>query len=154
MSKNCKQPRRSKEFRRPRQPARWFLVGTVLAVASATTFAYFARWSSAKQPVTAPSVGASLDSASDFFPTIANQVSPSRRAPQGMVWIPGGEFSMGAMDPPASTEAGMHGAVDARPIHRVYVDGFWMDPTDITNEQFAKFVRATGYVTVAERKPR
>lgn len=43
---------------------------------------------------------------------------------------------------------------DARPIHRVYVDGFWMDKTDVTNEQFAKFVKATGYVTVAERKPR
>ena len=70
-----------------------------------------------------------------------------------MVWIPGGEFSMGAMDPPATTEAGMHGAADARPIHRVSVDGFWMDRTDVTNEQFAKFVRATGYVTVAERKP-
>src|SRR5262249_39052120 len=34
------------------------------------------------------------------------------------------------------------------------VDGFWMDKTDVTNEQFAKFVKATGYVTVAERKPR
>jgi formylglycine-generating enzyme required for sulfatase activity len=43
--------------------------------------------------------------------------------------------------------------VDARPIHRVYVDGFWMDQTDVTNEQFAKFVKATGYVTVAERRP-
>jgi formylglycine-generating enzyme required for sulfatase activity len=61
---------------------------------------------------------------------------------------------MGAMDPPASTEAGMHGATDARPIHRVYVDGFWMDKTDITNAQFAEFVKAAGYVTVAERKPR
>ena len=48
----------------------------------------------------------------------------------------------------------MHGAADARPIHRVYVDGFWMDQSDVTNDQFAKFVRATGYVTVAERKPR
>jgi formylglycine-generating enzyme len=36
----------------------------------------------------------------------------------------------------------------------VYVDGFWMDKTDVTNEEFEKFVRATGYVTVAERKPR
>lgn len=43
---------------------------------------------------------------------------------------------------------------DARPIHRVYVDGFWMDRTEVTNEQFALFVKATGYVTVAERKPR
>jgi formylglycine-generating enzyme required for sulfatase activity len=50
-----------------------------------------------------------------------------------MVWIPGGEFSMGALDPPATGEAAMHGAADARPIHRVYVDGFWMDRTDVTN---------------------
>jgi formylglycine-generating enzyme len=71
-----------------------------------------------------------------------------------MVWIPGGEFSMGALDPPATNTAGMHGAADARPIHRVYVDGFWMDRTDVTNDQFATFVKATGYVTVAERKPR
>ncbi len=43
---------------------------------------------------------------------------------------------------------------DARPIHRVQVDGFWMDVTEVTNAEFAKFVEATGYVTVAERKPR
>jgi formylglycine-generating enzyme required for sulfatase activity len=42
---------------------------------------------------------------------------------------------------------------DARPIHRVYVDGFWMDKTDVTNAQFERFVKATGYITVAERKP-
>lgn len=42
---------------------------------------------------------------------------------------------------------------DARPIHRVAVDGFWMDATEVTNEQFERFVKATGYVTVAERKP-
>jgi formylglycine-generating enzyme required for sulfatase activity len=43
---------------------------------------------------------------------------------------------------------------DARPVHRVALDGFWMDKTEVTNAQFAKFVDATGYVTVAERKPR
>jgi formylglycine-generating enzyme required for sulfatase activity len=43
---------------------------------------------------------------------------------------------------------------DARPIHPVRVDGFWMDATEVTNEQFARFAEATGYVTVAERKPR
>src|SRR5207253_1337566 len=42
---------------------------------------------------------------------------------------------------------------DAGPIHRVRVDGFWMDATAVTNEQFEKFVRATGYVTIAERTP-
>ena len=42
---------------------------------------------------------------------------------------------------------------DAVPVHRVYVDGFWIDRTEVTNEQFDRFVRATGYVTIAERTP-
>jgi len=88
-----------------------------------------------------------------FGPTIPNPGAATNAAPQGMVWIPGGEFSMGAMDPPAAGEVAMHGAADARPIHRVYVDGFWMDKTDVTNEEFARFVNATNYVTIAERKP-
>ena len=72
-----------------------------------------------------------------------------------MVWIPGGEFSMGAQDPPDMNDAvGMQATRDSRPIHRVYVDGFWMDKTEVTNDQFAAFVKATGYVTVAERTPR
>jgi formylglycine-generating enzyme required for sulfatase activity len=61
-----------------------------------------------------------------------------------MVWIPGGEFWMGS-DEPAFP--------DARPWHRVSVDGFWMDKTEVTNEQFERFVRETGYVTIAERVP-
>jgi len=71
-----------------------------------------------------------------------------------MAWIPGGEFSMGAQDPPGNDAVGMQATLDSRPIHRVYVDGFWMDETDVTNAQFAKFVKATRYVTVAERKPK
>ena len=42
---------------------------------------------------------------------------------------------------------------DAEPIHPVRVDGFWMDKTAVTNEQFGKFVKATGYITIAERTP-
>jgi len=42
---------------------------------------------------------------------------------------------------------------NAGPVHRVYVDGFWMDITAVTNEQFEKFVRSTNYVTIAERTP-
>jgi formylglycine-generating enzyme required for sulfatase activity len=71
-----------------------------------------------------------------------------------MVWIPGGEFSMGAADPPDMDNVGMKATEDARPVHRVYVDGFFMDKNDVTNAEFAKFVKATGYITVAERKPR
>ena len=42
---------------------------------------------------------------------------------------------------------------DEYPKHKVSVDGFWMDLTEVTNAQFSAFVRATGYVTTAERKP-
>lgn len=58
----------------------------------------------------------------------------------GMVWIPGGTFEMGSDE-----------FVDARPVHPVSVKGFWMDEHEVTNAQFAAFVKATGYKTVAER---
>jgi formylglycine-generating enzyme required for sulfatase activity len=70
-----------------------------------------------------------------------------------MAWIPGGEFSMGAADPRSLEHGGHEAMADARPIHRVYVDPFWMDRTEVTNEEFDRFVKATGYVTVAEQKP-
>ena len=70
---------------------------------------------------------------------------PDGPAPPGMVWIPGGTFRMG------TTERHPHFA-DA-PEHEVEVGGFWMDETEVTNAQFAEFVKATGYVTVAEQKP-
>lgn len=60
-----------------------------------------------------------------------------------MVWIPGGEFAMGSA----------HFA-DAQPVHKVAVDGFWMDATEVTNAAYTRFADATGYVTVAERVPR
>lgn len=61
---------------------------------------------------------------------------------------------MGAADPPDMNPVGMKATHDAQPIHRVYVDGFFMDKSDVTNAEFARFVKATDYVTVAERKPR
>src|SRR6516164_9142616 len=64
--------------------------------------------------------------------------------PPGMVWIPGGTFVRGSDNPQMR---------DAQPTHQVAVDGFWMDQTAVTNEQFARFVEATGYVTIAERVP-
>lgn len=67
----------------------------------------------------------------------------AEQGPTGMVWIPGGEFRMGSEDPLARP--------DERPVHRVRVDGFWLDETEVTNAQFAAFAKATGYRTVAER---
>jgi formylglycine-generating enzyme required for sulfatase activity len=95
-----------------------------------------------------------MDSGSPFLPTIANRTAAPAPPPRGMVWIPGGQFSMGAADAPDMDEVGMSATRDSRPIHRVYVDGFFMDETDVTNAQFAEFIKATGYVTVAERRPR
>jgi formylglycine-generating enzyme len=63
--------------------------------------------------------------------------------PDGMIWIPGGTFRMGS-DRHYPEEA---------PVHRVTVDGFWMDRYPVTNGQFREFVRATKHVTVAEIIP-
>ena len=64
-------------------------------------------------------------------------------AHSGMVFIPGGTFRMGS-DRHYPEEA---------PVHRVTVDGFWMDRTPVTNRQFKEFVKATGHVTFAEVAP-
>jgi formylglycine-generating enzyme required for sulfatase activity len=64
-------------------------------------------------------------------------------APEGMVWVPAGTFWMGSPDTFA----------DAKPVHEVQMSGFWMDRTEVTNAQFARFVEATGHVTLAEQEP-
>lgn len=63
----------------------------------------------------------------------------------GMTLIPGGSFEMGGDNEQASA--------DEYPKHKVTVDSFYMDVTEVTNAQFKKFVDATGYITTAERKP-
>ena len=87
-----------------------------------------------------------------YKPTIENKNNKPKDAPEGMVWIPGGEFSMGSKRESESLCSIGGITQDATPIHQVYVDGFWMDKTEVTNEQFKKFVDATGYVTVAEQQ--
>jgi formylglycine-generating enzyme required for sulfatase activity len=62
---------------------------------------------------------------------------------RSMVWIPAGTFSMGSDD---------H-YPEERPVHRVSVDGFWIDPHPVTNAEFRRFVEETGHVTFAERPP-
>jgi sulfatase modifying factor 1 len=91
-----------------------------------------------------------------FAPTVPNKTLSPGKPQQGMAWIPGGEFSMGAQDPPdmEHDHIAMKATEDSRPVHRVYVDGFWMDETDVTNAEFAKFVAATHYKTEAERTPK
>lgn len=64
---------------------------------------------------------------------------------KGMVFIPAGSFIMG--------NATNDGRADEYPQHNVQLNGFWMDATEVTNAQFAAFVKATGYITTAEKKP-
>ena len=60
----------------------------------------------------------------------------------GMVWVPGGSFEFGDTVYP-----------EELPVRKTSVAGFWMDRTEVTNAEFSEFVKATGYVTDAERGP-
>jgi formylglycine-generating enzyme required for sulfatase activity len=74
--------------------------------------------------------------------TIAERSDPPGPPPaDAMQWVPGGEFAMGSND----------FYPEERPVRRVAVDGFWMDEHPVTAADFRRFVRATGYTTVAER---
>jgi formylglycine-generating enzyme len=118
----------------------WAILSLLLVLTGLTYFATRASSTRAQAP-------------QGFLPTVENRTPPPGPAPEGMVWIPGGEFSMGS-DVDGESLCCLPGVTrDAQPIHRVYVDGFWMDKTELTNAQFAKFVDATHYVTIAERTP-
>jgi formylglycine-generating enzyme required for sulfatase activity len=62
-------------------------------------------------------------------------------APADMVWIPGGTFLMGSD----------HHYPEEAPAHKVTVDGVWIDRHPVTNAEFARYVRKTGHLTVAEQ---
>jgi formylglycine-generating enzyme required for sulfatase activity len=80
-----------------------------------------------------------------------------------MVYVPAAEFKMGTFGlewirPPGSprdlerTGNNPYTFPDERPQHTVYLDAFWMDQTEVTVSMFRTFVKATGYVTTAERQ--
>lgn len=76
--------------------------------------------------------------------SVAQATEPAAAdTPEGMIWVDGGEFTMGTDDP--------NSFPNERPAHLVRLDGFWVDRTPVTNAQFAEFIDATGYVTTAER---
>jgi formylglycine-generating enzyme required for sulfatase activity len=68
-----------------------------------------------------------------------------------MSWIPGGTFVMGS--DPTTPDNPDRLKLDELPAHPVDLDGYWIDQTEVTNRQFDKFVRMTGYVTFAEKEP-
>jgi sulfatase modifying factor 1 len=83
--------------------------------------------------------------AQKLTPIVVNQPE-NTTAPEGMVWVPGDTFLQGAV--PQDQMAMDH----EKPAIEVAVDGFFMDVTEVTNAQYAKFVKETGYMTTSERK--
>ena len=157
--------KRTQAVQATRRGSRWAgLWRTVAAFGTAALLVWLIQHQATKDPVPqlfselgdSPATDASEDTAvaSGFRATEPSALRPNGSPPAGMVWIPGGEFSMGCEDPRDQPMGGPDAMRDARPIHRVRVDGFWMDVTEVTNEQFAQFVDATGYLTVAEQTPR
>jgi formylglycine-generating enzyme required for sulfatase activity len=97
-----------------------------------------------------------LDDPDDPTEPRLNPRDPPGPAPEGMAWVPGGEFWMGGpRDAQGSDEAlaRLGFGPECYPLHKVTVGGFWMDQHEVSNEQFAAFIEATRYVTVAERPP-
>lgn len=75
-------------------------------------------------------------------------------APEGMVWIPGGRFTMGTSFRPAPGDENPNRIKqDEYPEHDVLLDGFYLDAHEVTNAEFQAFVEDTGYVTYSERVP-
>jgi formylglycine-generating enzyme required for sulfatase activity len=89
----------------------------------------------------------------DFLATEENKLPSNLKIPEGMVIIPGGTFSMGGVNPVGIQDGGREDMYDARPVHRVRLDPFLMDASEVTNAQFELFVKAKGYVTIAEVTP-
>lgn len=108
---------------------RWLLGGGAIAASAAAGFLGWRAWEPPGRTAPRPQV----------------RIGDGASGPAGMAWIPGGAFLMGSDHAMARH--------DERPAHPVRVRGFWMDVTHVTNAQFAVFVRSTGYVTTAERKP-
>jgi len=70
---------------------------------------------------------------------------------EGMVRLPGGTFMMGH-DGTFDTPFGPKSFPEEAPAHKVTVKEFWIDETEVTNAQFAAFIKATHYITFAERQ--
>ena len=87
--------------------------------------------------------------ASSSPPKTIEKIKTTAEPPEGMVFIPGGSFMMGG--DAGEMGGGSNSHQTSYPIKDVYVDGFWMDASEVTNAQFQEFVEATGFITFAER---
>ena len=122
-------PGHSRESGNPRfwRQTTWRAAGIVASLAVA-----FAAWWLLGQP--------GLPKPRPLAERSACSLPPSTSPHPGMLWVPAGSFAFG--DTVYREET---------PVRQATVQGFWMDRTEVTNAEFARFVQATGYVTTAER---
>jgi formylglycine-generating enzyme len=137
-----------------RRAMTWLLRAGILLASAGVVYASVRAWKSPADQSSPSPVQAVPASAPISVQRAKPPAQPDGPPPEGMVWIPGGEFTMGCDDPRGLPHGGPDAMPDARPIHRVFVDAFWIDRVEVTNKQYAAFVKATGYVTVAERTPK
>ncbi len=132
-------------MKRPPQPAPrligWYVALGVLLIVLGTAAGLVGIYTVARKKQQYRIPEGELPAATNAATTAA---SAAPALTNGMVWIPAGKFWMGSED----------GQADERPPHEVTLNGFWMDRTEVTNEEFERFAKATGYITIAERKPR
>lgn len=124
---------------------RWF---QVIAVAGVLLLAGCSETKQADKESKADSIHACMSVPARFVnndSTVKAITASGDTSTAGMAFIPAGSYDMGG----DNNQAGE----DEYPKHRVSVEAFYMDITEVTNTQFQKFVDATGYVTTAERKP-
>ena len=81
-----------------------------------------------------------------YCDNVTKTVESSFINPEGMIWVEGKSYTKGAKNNDAFA------MMREKPSHEVYIDGFFIDATEVTNNQFEKFVDETGYITVAERE--
>jgi sulfatase modifying factor 1 len=152
--------RRGVKFAPPSQPLgnarkkRWLKGGLALGVLALVGYLGYAghlgsagEWRRLLAPVRNwlwPQPAAEVEDPEEAESPTINDRKPPGAGPKEMAWVPGGWFWRGCDLP---------NCPDAVPLRKIYVDGFWMDPKPITNQQFQVFVNETGYKTVAERKP-
>ena len=112
-------------------------VAGVIAAAAVVAFAASARLSKLKDISAASPLPAVA--AAEFLPTVPQPTACFLPRARGNGLDSRRRVSMGAAaDAPDANVVGMQATSDSRPIHRVYVDGFWMDATEVTNAQFAE----------------
>ena len=146
MSSGSTEPQRRRTFARALGVTGALACGLVVAVAVAVAAGWLPGWRAWGLPGTGPKLGApgvmgkNNTNASRIACALPPLAAQRPDAPEGMVWVPAGRLTPG--DSVYPEEAG------GKPVQ---LAGFWMDRTEVSNDQFARFVAATGYVTVAER---